>query len=73
MKIEYTVSITDSYGAYYLVQRFDNVEEAIALHEALDTPEELGHWVMNNFVNIDHYYIDNPYKRFEVLIMVEYC
>lgn len=72
MKIEYTVSIIDNYGANYLVQRFDNVEDAIALHETLDTPAELGNWVVNNLVNIDHYYINNPYKRFDVEITVEY-
>lgn len=72
MKIEYTISITDNYGANYLIQRFDNVEDAIALHEVLDTPEELSKWIMDNIKHVDQYHINSPYKRFDVEINVEY-
>ena len=72
MNVEYIVSIKDSYGAEYLIQIFDNVEDAIAVHEVLDTPEELGKWAVDNIKDVDQYYINNPYKRFDVIITVEY-
>lgn len=77
MNIQYGVFLKDTQsGLEILLELFDQVEDSIKYHKdasCLEYFQQLVRlYVQDHLGEIDQYYIDNPFKRFELTLEVLY-
>lgn len=78
MKIEYLVVIKDNVEGFELIyESFEDVHEAIKLHKKIYTDKSLFKGILlSDFSElsegIDEYYLNNPFKRYDIILEVDY-
>ena len=77
MKIEYVIFIKDSQTRLKILwEMYSDIEQAVEDHKELMQPDKLRRIVekdvQDHLGEIDLYYLNNPFKRFEVTLEVLY-
>lgn len=74
--IGYDVIVRDNIGGYEICYGYyEDLHEAIEWHKKIKDDKEFLRYVLSNeygMTEIDQYYLDNPHKRFDVVIEVDY-
>jgi len=75
MTITFLLIVRDGQGEF-IVDSYKDIEEAIEAHKRLETKQGLQEWIESWYKvyigEVDQYYINNPFKRFDVDIIVHY-